>query len=96
FYGTAGLAAVQSNEYNKGDQGDNNDQGADNTGWRWGYVVGLGVERAFTDRLTGKIEYLHVGLTDNDGHGIKNGGASVYKYENDLDVLRVGVNYKLN
>jgi outer membrane immunogenic protein len=96
LYGTAGVAAVDSDEYNIGDETGNDDQGANNTGWRWGYVVGLGVERAFTDRLSGKIEYLHVGLADNDGNGIKNNGHSVYKYENDLDVIRVGLNYKVN
>ncbi len=96
IYATAGVAAVDSEEYNIGDQTGQNDQGASNTGWHWGYVVGFGVERAFSDRLSGKIEYLHVGLSDTDGHGIKNNGHSVYKYENDLDVIRLGVNYKVN
>ncbi len=96
IYGTAGVAAVESNEYNIGDQVGNNDQGSDNTGWRWGWVAGVGVERAISDRWSGKIEYLHVDMTDNNGHGIKNNGNSTYTYVNDLDIIRVGVNYKLN
>jgi outer membrane immunogenic protein len=96
IYGTAGVAAVDSDEYNIGDQVKQDDQGSDNTGWRWGWVAGIGVERAISDRWTGKIEYLHVGMTDNEGHGIKNNGRSTYTYVNDLDVVRVGVNYKLN
>ena len=96
IYGTAGIAAVDSNEYNIGDQTGQNDQGSDNTGWRWGWVAGAGVERAISDRWTGKIEYLHVDMADNNGHGIKNNGRSTYTYVNDLDIVRVGVNYKLN
>ncbi len=95
-YGTAGIAAVDSSEYNIGDEVKNDDQSSDNTGWRWGWVAGLGVERAFSDRWTGKIEYLHVGMADNNGHGIKNNGRSTYGYSNDLDIIRVGVNYKMN
>ena len=97
IYGTAGVAAVNSQEYNIGDQvAQNDDQSADNSGYRWGWVAGAGVERAFSDRWTGKIEYLHVGMTDNCGHGAKNNGASTYCYFNDLDVVRLGVNYKMN
>jgi outer membrane immunogenic protein len=97
IYGTAGVAAVNSQEYNVGDQtAPTTDQSSDNTGWKWGWVAGAGVERAFSDRWTGKIEYLHVGLADNEGHGLKNQGKSTYTYVNDLDIVRVGVNYKLD
>jgi outer membrane immunogenic protein len=96
IYGTAGIAAVNSQEYNIGDEVKQDDQSSDNTGYRWGWVAGAGVERAITDRWTGKVEYLHVGMNDNCGHGIKNEGASVYCYYNDLDIIRAGVNYKMN
>ena len=96
IYGTAGIAAVNSDEYNVGDEVKQDDQGSDNTGWRWGWVAGVGVERAISDRWTGKIEYLHVDMADNEGHGIKSNGKSTYAYVNDLDIIRVGVNYKLN
>lgn len=90
IYATAGIAGVDSREYNIGD---NADQSSDNSGWKTGWALGFGVERAFSDRLTGKIEYLHVGLPDNQGQGENDGG---YTYVNDLDLLRVGVNYKVN
>ena len=90
IYGTAGVAAVASSEYNIGD---NADQSSDNSGIRWGWVAGVGVERAFSDRWSGKIEYLHVGLADNCGFGANDGG---YCYKNDLDLVRVGMNYKIH
>ena len=90
IYGTAGLAAIDSSEYNIGD---NANQSSDNRGWKWGWVAGFGVERAITDRWSAKAEYLHVGLPDNAGYGENDGG---YIYRNSLDLVRVGVNYKLN
>ena len=90
LYGTGGLALMHSNEYNIGD---NADQSSDNTGWKWGWVVGAGVERAFGDRWTGKVEYLHVGFPDHVGYGENDGG---YIYKNSLDIIRVGANYKIN
>lgn len=90
IYATAGLAAVQSSEYNIGD---NADQSSDNSGWKWGMAYGLGVERQFSDRLSGKVEYMHVAMPDNQGQGENDGG---YTYVNDLDLLRVGLNYKIH
>ncbi len=90
LYLTAGLAAVDSNEYIHGDE---NDQASDNRGWRGGYVLGFGVERQFNERWSGKIEYLHVGLSDRHGTSLQ---GDPYTFENDLDVIRVGVNYKLH
>ncbi len=95
-YGTAGIAAVNSDEYNIGDQTGDDDQGSNNTGWRWGWVAGVGVERQFSERVSGKIEYLHVEMSDNEGHGVKNDGRSTYVYQNDLDLIRVGLNYKIH
>ena len=96
IYRTGGIAAVNSDEYNIGDEVKQDDQGSDNTGWRWGWVVGAGVGTWISDHWTGKIEYLHVGMADNEGHGIKNNGRSTYTYVNDPYIVRVGVNYKLN
>jgi outer membrane immunogenic protein len=89
-YGTVGLAAVDSNEYNIGD---NANQSSDNTGWIWGWAIGAGVEHKFNDRWSAKAEYLHVEMSDKSGYG-DNGGA--YEYVNDLDLLRVGLNYKIH
>lgn len=90
LYATAGVALLDSDEYVIGD---NPDQSADNTGWRGGWVIGLGVERQFGDRLSGKIEYLHADFGKNEDQAI---GNFPYYFDNDLDVIRLGVNYKIN
>lgn len=90
LYATAGLAMVNSDEFVAGN---NPDESADNTGWRTGYALGFGVEHQFTDRLSGKIEYMHVGLFDNDGH---DADGDPFTFQNDLDMIRVGVNYKIH
>jgi outer membrane immunogenic protein len=92
-YFTAGLAMVNSSEYNIGDQDKNDQQHSDNSGWRVGWTAGAGVERALTDRLSAKAEYLYVDLSDNCGHG---GNGGTYCYYNDANILRVGVNYKIH
>ncbi len=88
FYGTA--AAVDSDEYIIGNTVP---ESTDTTGWRGGWVVGLGVERQFTDRISGKVEYLHTDFGSNDGH---DGNGEPYTFDNTLDMIRVGVNYKMN
>jgi opacity protein-like surface antigen len=94
LYGTAGIAAVYSAETIEGDN--DNDQSQDNRGWRAGWVAGVGVERMITDRLSGKVEYLHVGLTDKDGWAQNNNDMHRTKFENDIDIFRVGLNYKVH
>lgn len=93
IYGTAGIAAVDSHEHINGD---NADQSTNNGGWNWGWVVGLGVERQFNERWSGKIEYLHVGLGEDTGTLYANGNQVNYGFDQSLDLLRVGVNYKIH
>ena len=90
IYGTAGLAAIDSGEHINGDAAN---QSQDNTGWNWGWVVGVGVERQFSERWTGKVEYLHVDLGETTGTSVR--GYS-YGFDQDLDLLRVGMNYKIH
>lgn len=94
FYGTAGYAALHSNELIAGNNANESDSGR---GWRSGWVAGGGVEYAFTDRITGKIEYLHAGFEDLSGQTgfAGNYADQVYKLSSDVDIVRVGVNYKL-
>jgi outer membrane immunogenic protein len=90
-YATGGFAALDSSEYIMGDN--DNDQSTDGRGWRTGWVVGAGIEHAFTDRISGKIEYLHAGFEDlstSDGNGNPAGFGA------DLDLIRVGLNYKFH
>jgi outer membrane immunogenic protein len=67
-------------------------------GWKTGYVVGAGVEHAFTPRLSGKIEYLYA-----DGFGSESGmtgtvnGYSRQDYTHEIgsiNIIRAGLNYK--
>jgi len=60
-----------------------------------GYALGAGVEYAFTNNITGKLEYLYTNLGDTkvtvaDGAG----NAAVLKAKNEASIVRVGVNYK--
>ncbi len=95
FYGTGGLAMVHANESIVG-----NDANESNfyQGWKTGYVVGAGVEHAFTPKLSGKIEYLYA-----DGFGseagptgtISQAGDQSYIHEiGSISIVRAGVNYK--
>jgi outer membrane immunogenic protein len=60
---------------------------------RTGWAAGGGIEHAFADHWTAKVEYLHVGFgdrtaTDTSGNGY------VFKFKDSLDIGRVGINYK--
>lgn len=90
LYATAGLAAINSDEYIAGN---NANETTDNTGWLGGWVIGLGIERQFSDRISGKIEYLHADFGENDGFTADD---DPYFFDNDLDVIRIGLNYKIN
>jgi len=97
-YATAGIAFLHSNEVVVGNNANETNFAY---GWYTGYVVGLGVEHAFTERLSGKIEYLYAsGFGDTTGHtgtvnGYSNDPAQYYRHTlSNLDIIRVGVNYK--
>jgi len=94
IYGTAGYAALHTNETISGND---TDESAFGTDWRSGWVVGGGVEHFLTERLSVKGEYLHAGFEDLSGRtGFPgNYGNQVYKLESDLDLIRIGLNYKL-
>ncbi|MGH9809114.1 MAG: outer membrane protein [Terriglobia bacterium] len=61
-----------------------------------GWTAGFGLEHALSNRLSFKIEYAHVDLGD-ETHILGNGGPVIAaNVDGDLDVIRLGVNYKLN
>ncbi len=68
------------------------------TGTRWGWVVGAGIEHAFTPRLTARLEYLHFDLEDQKvlaTDPVNFPGESLeYRYENNGDIVRVGANWR--
>jgi outer membrane immunogenic protein len=65
-----------------------------------GWVAGLGIEYAMTDRFIVRIEYSHIDLGDeNTDLNVKFGGESVGKIDDkvdlEFDVIKVGASYKL-
>jgi outer membrane immunogenic protein len=83
----------------------NNDR--NNVGW----ALGLGMEYAFTNNLSAKIEYLHLGFDGNNNNGF--GGARVVgvtntggaittaggvnnRQRNNVDLVRVGLNFRFS
>jgi outer membrane immunogenic protein len=95
IYGTGGFAALHTNEVIAGNDTEEASAGTD---WRAGWVVGAGVEHKFTDRVSGKIEYLHAGFEELSGMTGYPGrtGDQYYRLDGSLDLIRVGVNYKFN
>ncbi|MFG1464420.1 outer membrane protein [Xanthobacter sp. DSM 24535] len=66
--------------------------GVDTSNTTWGWTIGGGVEYAFTNNITAKIEYLYANL-DGKTYSIP---TTLGQINTDLDVntVRVGVNYK--
>jgi outer membrane immunogenic protein len=106
-YATGGFAFANGNDGNSGFCGGAFFAGCgNNDDWRSGWTVGGGVEYAFTNTLTAKIEGLWVSLDEgNRGGGlvaIPAAGnpnppvllATGNRNDNDFFVARVGLNYK--
>ncbi len=94
FFGTAGLAFLGTDEVVLGANGGQNaGQTSHNDDSHVGWVVGAGVEYAYSDRISFKLDYLHMEFDEYNG----NTSADLdYSFENELDIIRIGVNYKLN
>jgi outer membrane immunogenic protein len=63
---------------------------------RWGWMAGVGVEYAFTDSWSAKIEYNHMdlgmdSLRFNDQSGIVYMDAN---FKQRIDIVKVGINYR--
>jgi outer membrane immunogenic protein len=61
-----------------------------------GWTLGGGLEYAFSNNMSVKIEYLHVKLGNNNSQFAVNttGGVFSFKNENKFDVVRAGVNFR--
>lgn len=87
-YATAGGAIMEVDEVGIGDAAG---QTATNASARSGFVVGAGVEHAFSPAMSVKLEYLHMdfgryeGLSEN---------REAFFFDNQLDLFRVGLNMK--
>jgi outer membrane immunogenic protein len=90
LYGTGGIASMSSSDYVLGNTVP---ESTDGRGWRNGWVIGAGVEHMFTDRISGKIEWLHAGFEDVTGF---DRNKEPYNFASDLDLIRVGLNYKFH
>ena len=91
IYATGGLA-WKSDEGNNG--GNRNNGGSENIG----FTVGGGVEYAFTNNLSLKVEGLYVDFSDNN-EGRNRGNRRVNFTGNDsreFDLVRAGLNFRFN
>ncbi|MDB5571428.1 MAG: porin family protein [Hyphomicrobiales bacterium] len=71
--------------------------GSSNSGTNWGWTLGAGVEHAFSNNWTAKLEYLYVDLDKGDKTLVGPVGTPI-TFVNDrkdtFSVVRVGLNYK--
>jgi len=110
-YATGGLAVgdVQSSVSASVQHFDNNNSVFDApfafngsySGWRFGWVLGAGIEQAITDVISAKLEYLHYDLGEVSYLVTgSNGGGNLpatwtASARTSGDILRVGINFKL-
>ena len=85
-YGTGGLAYGRVNYKMSAD----GDQFMNEDKTRAGWVVGAGVEHAFTDHLTAKLEYQYINFGD---YTVESEGIST-RASPDFHSIRIGLNYK--
>jgi outer membrane immunogenic protein len=64
---------------------------------RWGWMAGVGVEYAFTDRWSAKIEYNHMDLGSDSLRFTDQLTSNVWMdadFKQRIDIVKVGVNYR--
>jgi outer membrane immunogenic protein len=63
---------------------------------RWGWMVGIGVEYAFTDNWSAKIEYNYMDLGTDALHFVERSGAVFMdaNFRERVNIVKVGVNYR--
>lgn len=87
-YYTGGLAFMSVDEIGIGDAAG---QTATNQSTRSGFVMGAGVEHALSERLTAKVEFLHM---DFGSHNGLSENREAYSFENSVNLIRAGVNMR--
>ncbi|MCL4767995.1 MAG: outer membrane beta-barrel protein [Hyphomicrobiaceae bacterium] len=87
LYGTGGLAFASLEEHALELAGET----ASDREVRSGWVVGGGLEVAFSDSVSAKVEYLHMDFGSYDG--ITAAGQD-FTFDNRVDVVRAGLNFR--
>lgn len=88
LYLTGGWAIMEVNEVGYGDAAG---QTAVNEDVRSGWVLGAGIEHAFSPGMTAKLEYLHMDFGRYDGYSENREN---YYFDNSVDLIRTGLNFK--
>lgn len=88
LYATGGWAIAEVDEVGYGDAAG---QTATNQDVRSGWVLGAGVEHAFSPGMTAKLEYLHLDFGKYEG---LSENREDYAFENRIDLVRAGINFK--
>ncbi len=87
LYGTGGIAFMQTDNWTVGNNWNESSwDGKMRTGW----TIGAGVEYALTDRWSAKAEYLYADFGKRKGY---TEDADPYWYDDDVSIIRIGVNY---
>jgi outer membrane immunogenic protein len=63
--------------------------------WVYGWTIGGGLEHAFTQNFSGRLEYLYVNLPDTDYNGLTDGVDTFDATQsfNDIHMVRAGLTY---
>lgn len=88
LYGTGGIAFAAIDEVSIGNTPG---ETAANRDVRSGWVVGGGVEMAFSDTVTAKVEYLHMDFGSYEG---LSASGEAFSFDNKVDAVRAGLNFR--
>ncbi len=88
FYGTAGLAFVQTDNWTVGN---NWNESSWDAKMRTGWVIGAGLEYALGEKWSAKAEYLYMDFGKHHGRTEDN---DPYWYDDSMSIVRIGFNYR--
>jgi outer membrane immunogenic protein len=94
IYAVGGAAFVDS-KFSTDDYPTGTGYAANDSKWLTGYVIGGGIEHAFTDRISARLEYTYMGLPDAD-YDLYNpaiGTATVTQDFDGVHTVMLGVSY---
>ena len=95
FYITGGLAFADA-EHTWDDEGFLDDAPAETVDLDFGWVIGAGIEHAWTDNWLVRLEGLYFDLGSEDGHTTHVFETDTFDVEQEIFVGRVGISYKFN